>query len=146
MKINTLLKYNTSTSKRVGRGIGSGKGKTSGRGHKGQSSRAGVSLGGFQGGQLSLIQSKPKRGFRPYRHISYHVLNLSTLELWIKNSKISLETPITKALLVSFGIIPSIRTKLKVLGSMDSDVIFNVEYDACSKSASRFLKVLINET
>ena len=91
MKLNTLVK--TSFSKiRVGRGIGSGKGKTSGRGVKGQKSRSGVAIKSFEGGQMPLYRRLPKRGFKPLIKKNIAIINISDIENFIKNKKIKART------------------------------------------------------
>ncbi|MCQ4161197.1 50S ribosomal protein L15 [Roseomonas sp. GC11] len=115
MKLNELrdnegarLKF-----KRVGRGIGSGKGKTSGRGVKGQKARTGVSLNGFEGGQLPIYRRLPKRGFvNPFRK-EYAPLNLRTLQAAIEAGKINASQPIDEAVLEAAGLV---RTGAKVAG------------------------------
>ena len=92
MKLNNKLKTNTS-KKRVGRGIGSGKGKTSGRGVKGQKSRSGVAIKSFEGGQMPLYRRLPKRGFNPIsKNEKYAIINLSKIQLLIDNKKILMKT------------------------------------------------------
>ncbi len=91
-------------SKRLGRGIGSGKGKTSGKGVKGQKARAGVSLNGFEGGQLPIYRRLPKRGFHnPFRKV-YAPVNLGTLDAAIEAGKIDGSQPITEAVLIAAGL------------------------------------------
>src|SRR4029077_6442866 len=106
MKLNELrdnpgarLKF-----KRLGRGIGSGKGKTSGKGVKGQKAREGVALNGFEGGQLPIYRRLPKRGFRNLFRKSYAPLNLGTLEAAIEAGKIDGAQPITEAMLIAAGL------------------------------------------
>lgn len=100
-------------SKRLGRGIGSGKGKTSGKGVKGQKARAGVALNGFEGGQLPLYRRLPKRGFHnPFRR-EYAPLNLGTLEAAIAAGKLAGDAPIDEAALRAAGIV---RTKAGLAG------------------------------
>ena len=91
MKLNTLVKTNYSKL-RVGRGIGSGKGKTSGRGVKGQKSRSGVAIKSFEGGQMPLYRRLPKRGFKKIVKKSIAILNLSQIDILIKNKKINIKT------------------------------------------------------
>jgi len=94
-------------SKRLGRGIGSGKGKTSGKGVKGQKARTGVSLNGFEGGQLPLHRRMPKRGFvNPFRK-EYAPLNLGTLDTAIENGRLPADGPIDEAALRAAGIVRS---------------------------------------
>ena len=87
MKLNTLVKTNFSKI-RVGRGIGSGKGKTSGRGVKGQKSRSGVAIKSFEGGQMPLYRRLPKRGFNPITRKNIAIINISDIESFIKNKKL----------------------------------------------------------
>jgi large subunit ribosomal protein L15 len=92
-------------SKRLGRGIGSGKGKTSGKGVKGQKAREGVSLNGFEGGQLPIYRRLPKRGFHNINRKEYAPLNLSTLEAAIEAGKLDVAQPITEAVLAKAGVV-----------------------------------------
>jgi large subunit ribosomal protein L15 len=92
-------------SKRLGRGIGSGKGKTSGKGVKGQKAREGVSLNGFEGGQLPIYRRLPKRGFTNINRKEYAPLNLGTLAAAIADGKIDASQPITEALLAAAGVV-----------------------------------------
>ncbi len=92
-------------SKRLGRGIGSGKGKTSGKGVKGQKAREGVSLNGFEGGQLPIYRRLPKRGFNNISRKEYAPLNLNTLEAAIEAGKLDAAQPITEALLAEAGVV-----------------------------------------
>ncbi|WP_428488088.1 50S ribosomal protein L15 [Rhodopila sp.] len=91
-------------SKRLGRGIGSGKGKTSGKGVKGQKAREGVALNGFEGGQLPIYRRLPKRGFHNLFRKSYAPVNLGTLSAAIKAGKIDGSQPITEAILIAAGL------------------------------------------
>ena len=107
MKLNELrdnpgsrLKF-----KRVGRGIGSGKGKTSGKGVKGQKAREGVSLNGFEGGQLPIYRRLPKRGFTNINRKDYAPLNLGVLAAAIEAGKLDASQPITEALLAAAGVV-----------------------------------------
>jgi large subunit ribosomal protein L15 len=92
-------------SKRLGRGIGSGKGKTSGKGVKGQKAREGVSLNGFEGGQLPIYRRLPKRGFTNVNRKEYAPLNLGTLEAAIESGKLDASQPITEAALAEAGVV-----------------------------------------
>ena len=92
-------------SKRLGRGIGSGKGKTSGKGVKGQKAREGVSLNGFEGGQLPIYRRLPKRGFTNVNRKEYAPLNLGTLEAAIEAGKLDASQPITEAVLAEAGVV-----------------------------------------
>jgi large subunit ribosomal protein L15 len=92
-------------SKRLGRGIGSGKGKTSGKGVKGQKAREGVSLNGFEGGQLPIYRRLPKRGFTNVNRKDYAPLNVGTLAAAIEAGKLDASAPITEALLAAAGVV-----------------------------------------
>ena len=93
MKLNSLIKTNYSKM-RVGRGIGSGKGKTSGRGHKGQKSRSGVAVKSFEGGQMPLYRRLPKRGFKSLFKKDVAVINLSSLQAFHESKVLNLKNPI----------------------------------------------------
>ena len=86
MQLNSLVKINKSKI-RVGRGIGSGKGKTSSRGHKGQKSRSGVAIKSFEGGQMPLYRRLPKRGFKVFKHNLTAILNLSKIQIMFEKKK-----------------------------------------------------------
>ena len=107
MKLNELRDNEGARPKfkRVGRGIGSGKGKTSGRGVKGQKARSGVSLNGFEGGQLPIYRRLPKRGFKNIFRIQYAPLNLGTLDKAIEEGKLSADVEITEVMLREVGIV-----------------------------------------
>lgn len=107
MKLNELRDNEGARPKfkRVGRGIGSGKGKTSGRGVKGQKARSGVSLNGFEGGQLPIYRRLPKRGFKNIFRIQYAPLNIGTLDKAIEEGKLSADAEITEVLLRDAGIV-----------------------------------------
>ncbi|MDD2703956.1 MAG: 50S ribosomal protein L15 [Acidocella sp.] len=92
-------------SKRLGRGIGSGKGKTSGKGVKGQKAREGVSLNGFEGGQLPIYRRLPKRGFHNINRKEYAPLNLSTLDAAIEAGKLDAAQPINEMMLAEAGVV-----------------------------------------
>jgi large subunit ribosomal protein L15 len=92
-------------SKRLGRGIGSGKGKTSGKGVKGQKAREGVALNGFEGGQLPIYRRLPKRGFHNVNRKEYAPLNLGSLEAAFESGKLDAAQPITEALLRDAGLV-----------------------------------------
>ena len=137
MKLNTLLKTNTPKI-RVGRGIGSGKGKTSGRGVKGQKSRSGVAIKSFEGGQMPLYRRLPKRGFSSI-HISKKKvlakLNLGDIETFIKNKRIDSTQEITIKYLKEKKIIGDKFLELKILGTGELKVKLKVKTDFISKSA-----------
>ena len=126
----------TKTKKmRVGRGIGSGKGKTSGRGHKGQKSRSGVAIKSFEGGQMPLYRRLPKRGFNPIKKIRVGKINLGKIQLFIEQKKINKSEKISLDLLKKLKIINKNSIKLKILGFGEVKEKINIEADLFSKSA-----------
>ncbi len=118
MKLNTLVKTNAKKI-RPGRGIGSGKGKTGGRGIKGQKSRSGVSIKAFEGGQTPLYRRLPKRGFKSLAKNDTAIINLMHLQKFHDNKKIDLTTPIDLKILQDKKIINKKYNKLKILGGGD---------------------------
>ena len=115
MKLNNLVKTN-SKKIRPGRGIGSGKGKTGGRGIKGQKSRSGVAIKAFEGGQTPLYRRLPKRGFKSLAPDNTAIINLSHLQKFHDNKKIDLNTPIDLKFLQGKKILNKKYIKLKILG------------------------------
>ena len=120
---------------RVGRGIGSGKGKTSGRGVKGQKSRSGVAIKSFEGGQLPLFRRLPKRGFNPIKKLKYAKLNLNKLQTLIEKKKINDNQIINLKLLKSLKLVDKSFNKLKILGNGDIKSKFSIEAHSVSKGA-----------
>ena len=120
---------------RVGRGIGSGKGKTSGRGHKGQKSRSGVAIKSFEGGQMPLYRRLPKRGFKTINKKNIAILNLSDINMLIKNKKIKPQDEISIKNLSEKKIIRNKYDKLKILGKGDLNEKLIIKADFISKSA-----------
>ena len=120
---------------RVGRGIGSGKGKTAGRGHKGQKSRSGVAIKSFEGGQMPLYRRLPKRGFNPLKKIRVGKINLGKIQLFIEQKKINKSEKISLDLLKKLKIINKNSIKLKILGFGEVKEKINIEADLFSKSA-----------
>lgn len=120
--------------KRVGRGIGSGKGKTCGVGGKGQTARSGVALNGFEGGQMPLFRRLPRRGFNQPGKIYYEVLNISDVENLIETKKIDPKN-ITIQSLRDAGIFKGITSKLKLLGTGDIKSVFSIEVHSISHIA-----------
>ena len=114
--LNSNLKVKT-LKKRLGRGIGSGKGKTSGRGVKGQKSRSGVAIKSFEGGQMPLYRRLPKRGFNPIKKIKIAKINLDQLQKFVDLKKIDIETQINLDSLKKNKIINKSYLKFKVLGN-----------------------------
>ena len=134
MKLNTLVKTN-SKKIRPGRGIGSGKGKTGGRGIKGQKSRSGVSIKAFEGGQTPLYRRLPKRGFKSMFPNNTAIINLSHLQKFNDNKKIDLTVPIDLKLLQGKKIVNKKYIKLKILGDGDLKNKINITANFASKQA-----------
>ena len=134
MKLNTLVKTNTSKI-RVGRGIGSGKGKTSGRGVKGQKSRSGVAIKSFEGGQMPLYRRLPKRGFNPINKTKIAKINLNQLQIFTDKNKIDLTNLINLENLKKKKIINKSYSKFKILGNGNLTSKINIEADFSSVSA-----------
>ena len=120
---------------RVGRGIGSGKGKTSGRGVKGQKSRSGVSIKSFEGGQMPLYRRLPKRGFNPIRDGNIAILNLDKIQSFIDKKSVKTSEVLNSNLLKKLKLINKKSSKLKILGSGEIKDKINIEADLASKSA-----------
>jgi len=126
--------------KRVGRGIGSGKGKTCGRGHKGQKSRSGVSINGFEGGQMPIYRRVPKRGFNSVNRVEYQVINTGDLEKFIDNKRISASKVITKQYLYDLGILKKLTLPFKVLAKGELKTAIKVEVDSASACAIKIIE------
>ena len=120
---------------RVGRGIGSGKGKTSGRGVKGQKSRSGVAIKSFEGGQMPLFRRLPKRGFKSFKDKKIEKINLDQIQLMINNKKINPMEKINLTLLQKNKIVSKNSKKLKILGSGEIKEKIDFETDYISKNA-----------
>ena len=120
---------------RVGRGIGSGKGKTSGRGVKGQKSRSGVAIKSFEGGQMPLYRRLPKRGFKPISRKKVAIINISDIENFIKNKKIRAQEEINIKNLIEKKLINKNYKKLKILGNGEINEKLKIKVDFISKSA-----------
>ena len=134
IELNNRGKINK-TKIRVGRGIGSGKGKTSGRGVKGQKSRSGVAIKSFEGGQMPLYRRLPKRGFNPVKREIIAILNLEKIQSFIDKKSIDTKSVLNSSLLKKLKLINKNSNKLKILGSGDIKVKINIEADLASKSA-----------
>ena len=134
MKLNTLEKTNFPKI-RVGRGIGSGKGKTCGRGVKGQKSRSGVAIKSFEGGQMPLYRRLPKRGFKKINKKNIAIINLEDLEFFLKNKKIKSGDEININYLIEKRLIRKKSDKLKILGKGDLKNKLKISTDFISKSA-----------
>ena len=134
MKLNELVKTNKKKI-RPGRGIGSGKGKTSGRGHKGQKSRSGVAVKSFEGGQMPLYRRLPKRGFKSFKKKNTAILNLSTLQSFIDDKSNKLTEKIDLKQLQNKNILNKKYSKLKILGKGDLKNKVEISTNFISKEA-----------
>ena len=135
--LNTLvnLRKKKILKKRLGRGIGSGTGKTSGRGHKGQKSRSGVSLKGFEGGQMPLYRRLPKRGFKNIFKKHFNSINLIQIQNLIDKKKILSKEEITEELLLKKKIIKKKLSGIKILGRGDIKSKIIIQAQKASKNA-----------
>ena len=137
MKLNGISD-NPGSSKermRVGRGIGSGKGKTGGRGGKGQTARTGVRIKGFEGGQMPLHRRLPKRGFRPIDPRDLNEVNLGRVQAAIDAGKLDASQPVTVETLVAAGVCARARDGVKLLGNGELKAAVHFEVYGASKSA-----------
>ena len=134
IKLNNRSKIKKSKI-RVGRGIGSGKGKTSGRGVKGQKSRSGVAIKSFEGGQMPLYRRLPKRGFNPLQKESIAILNLDKIQFFINKKTINTNDVLNSSTLKKLNLINKNSKKLKILGTGEIKDKINIEADLASKSA-----------
>ena len=134
ISLNNRKKINK-TKIRVGRGIGSGKGKTSGRGVKGQKSRSGVAIKSFEGGQMPLYRRLPKRGFNPIIKSNIAILNLDKIQSYINKKRISTSEVLNSSSLKKLKLINKNTKKLKILGTGEIKDKINIEADLASKSA-----------
>ena len=129
------------TGKRVGRGIGSGKGKTCGRGVKGQKSRSGVAIKGFEGGQMPLIKRLPKRGFNCRTTKIYQVINISDIEAMVVGNRLNASETITKEHLVTVGLVKNATSLIKLLGGGGKiNQKLSIKLDACSAAAKKIIE------
>jgi len=134
IKLNNRAKINKPKI-RVGRGIGSGKGKTCGRGVKGQKSRSGVAIKSFEGGQMPLYRRLPKRGFNPISKSTIAILNLEKIQSYIDGKNIKASDTLNSDLLKKLKLINKNSNKLKILGSGEIKDKITIEADLASKSA-----------
>ncbi len=126
MQLNQLRSDNKKNKKRIGRGIGSGTGKTSGKGHKGQKARSGVAIKGFEGGQMPIHRRLPKRGFKNIFRKKYLPINLGVIQKLINEKKISVEKPLELETLLKVGLLKKYNNNIKILakGSFKSKLKF----------------------
>ncbi len=137
--LNTIQKI-LKKKMRVGRGIGSGKGKTSGRGVKGQKSRSGVAINSFEGGQMPLYRRLPKRGFNPINKSNIATINLDKIQAFINQKVIKTDDKINSELLKKLKIINKNSQFLKILGNGEIKEKINLEADLISKTAKEKLE------
>lgn len=137
MKLNELADNEGSTKKlmRVGRGVGSGKGKTGGRGVKGQKSRRGVSINGFEGGQMPLHMRMPKRGFNPPAQRTLQWLNLGRLQKAIDNKQLDASAAITEDSLVEAGLLRRKKDGVRLLAQGELKAKVNITVTGASAAA-----------
>ena len=138
MKLNNLIKTNKKKI-RPGRGIGSGKGKTSGRGHKGQKSRSGVAIKSFEGGQMPLFRRLPKRGFKSLKNTKIAILNLSKIQKMLDKKQNELKKTLDLKILKEKNLINKKYSKLKILGT--GDIKDNIEITANFASKQALEKI-----
>ena len=138
MKLDSLIKINKKKI-RPGRGIGSGKGKTSGRGHKGQKSRSGVAIKSFEGGQMPLYRRLPKRGFKSLNKNNIAILNLAKIQSILEKSKNSIKNTIDLKTLIEKKLVNKRFSKLKILGT--GEIKKNIEIIAHFASKQALSKI-----
>ena len=142
MNLNEIKDNNKATKdrKRIGRGIGSGTGKTSGKGHKGQKARSGVAVKGFEGGQMPIHRRLPKRGFTNINRVPFVELNLDNIEKLIANKKINNQKAINSQYLLELGLIKKITSKVKLLAKGEIKSKINIEVSAVSSKARELVE------
>jgi large subunit ribosomal protein L15 len=138
MSLNSLVKNNKKKI-RVGRGIGSGRGKTSSRGHKGQKSRSGVAIKSFEGGQMPLYRRLPKRGFKTQKKNNTAILNLSKIQNIIDKSKNEIKNSLDLKILKEKNLVNKKYSKLKILGA--GEIKKNIEISAHFVSKQALAKI-----
>ena len=143
MQLNTLISKSSKSKVRVGRGIGSSKGKTCGRGHKGQKSRSGVAIKSFEGGQMPLYRRLPKRGFRSFSNKNkIAIINLSKIKEILSREKSLINNKINLLNLKKNKFVNKKFNKLKVLGSGEINSKLDIEVNSISKSAKAKIEKL----
>jgi len=125
----------TKPRKRVGRGPGSGTGKMGGRGIKGQKSRSGVAIKGYEGGQMPLYQRLPKRGFSKPNRKSYSAINLGLIQKFVDAGKLDIKSVITEDALVAAGVVRRKRDGIRILAKGDVTAKLNLDVTGASKTA-----------
>ena len=137
MKLNTVKEQDGATRnrKRVGRGIGSGRGKTSGSGHKGQKARSGVSINGFEGGQMPIHRRLPKRGFNNIFRKTYVEVNLDRIQTALDAGNLDKKKPVDATVLVAAGVISKARDGIRVLANGSLKDKIEIHAAGASKAA-----------
>ena len=137
MKLNEISDNEGATKDRmrVGRGVGSGKGKTAGRGVKGQKARSGVAIKGFEGGQLPIHMRMPKRGFNKYNAKTWSWINIGRLEKAISEDKLDAKQPIDEAMLVQSGVIRQVKDGVRLLAKGEIKTKVELVVSGASKAA-----------
>jgi large subunit ribosomal protein L15 len=141
MKLNDLRDKDgaTHSKKRLGRGIGSGSGKTGGRGVKGQKSRSGVAVNGFEGGQMPLYRRLPKRGFNNIFAKSFTVVSLARIQAALDAKKLDAKTTVTAEALVAAGVIRRVKDGVRILS--DGDIKSKLAFDVAGASKAAIEKI-----
>ena len=142
MKLNSIKdnKGANQERKRIGRGIGSGTGKTSGKGHKGQKARSGVAIKGFEGGQMPIHRRLPKRGFNNINRVPNVELNIEKIEKLIDTKVIDPQKVINHKSLMEIGLVKSENSKLKLLGKGEIKNKINIEVTSSSSAAKEMVE------
>lgn len=122
-------------AKRVGRGIGSGMGKTSTKGQKGQKSRSGVAINGFEGGQMPIYRRLPKRGFNPLNKVNYAIVNVGSLQKAVDGGRIEAGSDVTRDTLVAAGLVRKNGAPVRLLGKGEIKAKLSIEVAGASASA-----------
>ncbi|AZL15883.1 50S ribosomal protein L15 [Rickettsiales endosymbiont of Stachyamoeba lipophora] len=141
MELHHLFPMPGSVKKRklLGRGIGSGKGKTCGRGTKGQKSRSGVSINGFEGGQMPIHRRLPKRGFSSINKQEYQLINLADIQYLADSGVIKKDSNITREFLLEIGLVNNLRTPIKLLADGELTIALTFNLDAYSSKAKELI-------
>ncbi|MER8370842.1 50S ribosomal protein L15 [Mesorhizobium sp. M0306] len=141
MKLNDLRDNDgaTHSKKRLGRGIGSGSGKTAGRGVKGQKARSGVAVNGFEGGQMPLYRRLPKRGFNNIFAKSFTVVSLARIQAALDAKKLDAKTVVTAEALVAAGVIRRVKDGVRILS--DGDIKAKLAFDVAGASKAAIEKI-----
>lgn len=138
MQLNEMPRIANQDKKRLGKGIGSGKGKTSGRGHKGQKARSGVAIKGFEGGQTPIYMHLPRRGFANIFRTKYKTFTTDIIIGFINSGKLGKD--ISKTDLIEKRLLKEDEKVKLIMGKLEISVDFKIEADKASKEAAKFLK------